>query len=68
MAMTDITKCTGEDCPLKETCYRFIAPSEMYQSFFMTPHVKNGKCEYYWGEASQSTYDQLKEIFKTNEK
>jgi hypothetical protein len=23
--MTDITKCTGEGCALKETCYRFTA-------------------------------------------
>ena len=66
--MTDITKCTGEGCPLKETCYRYTAPREMYQSFFFGVPIKNGKCENYWGEASQSTYDQLKEIFNTNEK
>jgi len=46
--MTDITKCTGEGCALNETCYRFTAPAEMYQSFFMTPPIKDGKCEYYW--------------------
>jgi hypothetical protein len=66
--MTDITKCTGEGCALKETCYRFTAPTGMYQSFFFGVPIKNGKCEMYWGEASQSTYDQLKETFKTNEK
>jgi hypothetical protein len=66
--MTDITKCTGEGCPLKETCYRFTAPTGMYQSFFFGVPIKNGKCEMYWGEASQSTYEQLNEIFKTNEK
>ena len=33
--MADITKCTGEGCPLKETCYRFTAPTDMYQSFFV---------------------------------
>jgi hypothetical protein len=66
--MTDITKCTGEGCPLKETCYRFTATTGMYQSFFLEVPIRNGKCEYYWGETSQSTYEQLKEIFKTNEK
>jgi hypothetical protein len=66
--MTDITKCSGTDCPLNTTCYRYTAPTGMYQSFFVGVPIKNGKCEYYWGEASQSTYEQLKEIFKTNEK
>jgi hypothetical protein len=66
--MTDITKCTGEGCALKETCYRFTASTGMYQSFFVGVPIKNGQCEYYWGEASQSTYEQLKETFKTNEK
>jgi hypothetical protein len=57
--MTDITKCTGEGCPLKETCYRFTAPAEMYQSYFMTPPVLNGKCEYHWSQnatSNQSLY------------
>ena len=25
--MSDITKCTNEDCKLKESCYRFTAPA-----------------------------------------
>jgi hypothetical protein len=66
--MTDITKCTGEGCPLKETCHRFTAPKGTWQSYFLNSPIKNGQCQYYWGEASQSTYEQLKETFKTNEK
>jgi hypothetical protein len=66
--MTDITKCTGANCDLKMTCYRFTAPTGMLQSYFMNSPIKDGKCEMYWGEASQSTYEQLKEIFNTNEK
>ena len=28
--------CSGQDCPLKETCYRFTAtPSEFRQSYFL---------------------------------
>jgi hypothetical protein len=65
--MTDITKCTGEGCALKETCYRFTASTGMYQSFFFGVPIKNGKCEMYWSEASQSTYEQLKETFNTKE-
>lgn len=31
----DITKCMGEGCPNKETCYRFTAkPEPMYQTYF----------------------------------
>jgi hypothetical protein len=46
--MTDIAKCTGEGCALKETCYRFTATTGMYQSFFFGVPIKNGNCEYYW--------------------
>ena len=46
--MTDITKCTGEGCELKETCYRFTASEGMYQSYFMNSPIKDGKCEYHW--------------------
>ena len=30
--MVDITKCTNADCPLKEDCYRWLAPSSEMQS------------------------------------
>ena len=46
--MTDISKCEGTKCPLKETCYRFTAKSSDYQSYFAEPPIKDGKCEYYW--------------------
>ena len=32
--MVDITMCVGTGCPLRETCYRYMAePSEYRQSF-----------------------------------
>jgi hypothetical protein len=55
--MTDITKCTGEGCALKETCYRFTATTGMYQSFFFEVPIKNGKCEYYWEKTSNLRND-----------
>ena len=58
--MPDISKCTGEECPLKETCYRFTSPAGMYQSFFMTPPIKNGKCEYYWETFNTEKPDAVK--------
>ena len=46
--MSDITKCSGADCDLKMTCYRFTASEDMYQSYFMNSPIKDGKCEYHW--------------------
>lgn len=49
--MTDITKCSGVGCPIKRTCYRYVASGDLhYQSYFTrVPYdSKNLKCEYYW--------------------
>lgn len=56
--MADITKCTGKGCPDKETCYRFTAPvSDFHQSWFCECPLKDGECEMYWGENSQSIFN-----------
>lgn len=60
----DITMCVGTDCPQKETCYRYTVKPSDYQSYFINPPIKHGKCEMYWGENAQSVYNQLKEILK----
>ena len=53
--MTDITKCDGKECTMKETCWRYKAPKDYYQSYFTeSPHnnkvdeANNTICEYYW--------------------
>lgn len=47
--MTDITKCSGDSCPLKENCFRYKAKDSCWQSYFVgTPIDENGKCEYFW--------------------
>jgi len=34
--MVDITKCSDEECPMKETCYRYTAKANEYrQSYFI---------------------------------
>ena len=52
--MPDISMCKGEDCTIKETCYRFKAtPNEYRQSYFTNPPLDgvdidgNSNCEYY---------------------
>jgi hypothetical protein len=55
----------GTDCPHKEKCYRFTAkPNEYRQSYFMTPPIKEGKCDMFWGENQINIWNQLKEIVK----
>ena len=51
----DITKCSGQNCPVKEKCYRFTAPDSQYQSYFVIPPIKTTEegeldCEHYWGK------------------
>ena len=63
----DITMCSGQDCPIKEKCYRFTAPKNMIrQSYFAQSPGKteDGEfiCEMYWGKNSQSIWDKLKDI------
>ena len=60
--MPDITMCPGTNCPQKEKCYRFTAKPCDYQSYFTNAPIKDGKCEYYWGENAESVWNQLKEI------
>ena len=64
--MADITKCKGTDCPLKETCYRYNATPDDYQSYFTEVPIKDGKCDMYWGESAQNIYNELIEILKPN--
>lgn len=61
--MSDITKCNGERCSIKDSCHRFtVKANEYYQSYFVDPPTNDGKCEMYWGEQSQSIMNQLNDI------
>ena len=46
--MPDISMCWGNDCPLKEECYRYLAKPCMLQSYFAEPPYKDGKCDHFW--------------------
>lgn len=61
--MSDITKCKGTDCPVKENCYRYTAKAnELWQSYFVEPPIKDGKCEMFWGENNEQIDQMLKDI------
>lgn len=66
--MADITKCTGDGCMEKESCYRFTATdSDCNQSYFSVPPINDGKCEMFWGEQSESILNNLQNIFNGKE-
>jgi len=62
--MTDITKCKGIDCSIKDTCKRYTAIESMLQSYFVESPIKDGRCDMYWGEDAESIFNQLKTITK----
>lgn len=43
--MSDISKCSGNGCDLREECYRFTAPASQRQSFIVPPAVGE-ECTY----------------------
>ena len=47
--MPDITMCWGDNCPIKETCYRYTAtPSKWRQSYFAeTPIKEDNTCDHF---------------------
>jgi hypothetical protein len=62
--MPDITMCPGTNCPFKESCYRFTAKPNDYQSYFIEPPFKDDECEMYWGDNAEMIFKQLKDITK----
>jgi len=61
--MADITKCSGDNCPIKDKCYRFTAPdSTLLQSYFMEPpfYIKNAHviCEMFWKDTRKEDSDE----------
>lgn len=62
--MPDITMCKGTNCPVSTRCRRYTAtPSDM-QSWFTEVPFHNGECDFYWGEQSESIWEQLTQILK----
>jgi hypothetical protein len=70
---SDITKCPGDECPVKDHCVRFITPyNEHLQAYFFKPPGKrneDGKweCEMFWGEPQERIMKQLNDILNGDE-
>ena len=57
MFLVDICLCTGDNCPLKDTCKRYhyhlkdeLSGSENYNTYFTEPPYseENKNCDYHW--------------------
>lgn len=65
---TDITKCPGTECPVKELCVRYTTPPDEHrQSYFAAPPWRKDEnekwgCEMYWGPAQEIIMKQLNDI------
>ena len=46
--MADHGMCTGDGCPVRENCWRHMAPASDWQSYFASPPLTEEGCEYYW--------------------
>ena len=46
--MPDITMCTGQGCPSRNSCYNPRAiPKEQWQSWFAAPPIADGDCRHF---------------------
>jgi hypothetical protein len=53
--MPDISMCWGENCPLKNDCYRFTAKASQWQYYFTSipfDHEKH-ECEFYMEDTKE---------------
>jgi len=63
-----LTKCEGTDCLLRFDCKRYTKEIEYPQEFFAHVPYHDGDCQMFWGEKSQSIWDQLTDILNPNKK
>lgn len=55
--MPDISLCSGNNCNLKENCYRYLAtPKPFWQSYFGNPPLEeDGSCKYFWNNSYEQS-------------
>lgn len=64
--MTDIAKCNGEYCKIRDNCYRYRAACGEYQCFFTVNKVVNtaDDCEEYWKLRDEQQIKELDKIWQ----
>ena len=47
--MADITMCKGENCKMRDSCRRYLAIPDKWQSYGAFEELKKGNyCDWYW--------------------
>ncbi|HSH03658.1 MAG TPA: DUF2934 domain-containing protein [Anaerolineae bacterium] len=47
--MSDITRCYGHDCPLRDDCYRYTMPRPGRDALARVPYdEETGSCQYFY--------------------
>lgn len=46
--MSDIAKCVGNNCLIKEDCWRYMAPADSHMQSYGNFKCIDGKCDYFW--------------------
>lgn len=64
--MTDITMCSDNSCPIRKTCFRYLAtPDSLCQSYFTGKlRDEEDNCRYYWAVKSSEEVDKLNKEWK----
>jgi hypothetical protein len=57
--MPDIAMCKGDNCPMKEDCYRYTAKPNSYQSYFTSIpfDAMYRECEHFWDNKERAFYN-----------
>ena len=63
--MTDISKCTGAKCPLKETCYRYTSEANPLFQGYCNFSYDGGKCDDYLAANKEVNDKNYKPLLKT---
>lgn len=45
--MSGITKCHGDGCSKRDSCYRYTSPAGYFQAW-MAPNATGEKCGFFW--------------------
>jgi len=59
--MSDISMCKGQDCPIRETCYRFKANPDPFRQAYASFKYDSvtQSCDHYWKFINYSNYTKL---------
>jgi hypothetical protein len=63
--MPDISMCKGNNCKIRNNCYRYRAvPSDYYQSYFVESPFdpKKYSCRYFWAVEPQDRVRDVNDI------